>query len=587
MYQESKKLLMNDLVKLLVVEDCELDRQLIRYHFKNEQSQVSLTEASDIIEAKAAICESDFDCILLDYNLPEGKCVEVLKLANESSRKCPVIVMTSSEDASVVDHCLSNGAQDFLNKSEINRQTLLHAIEFARKRHDYEQTNQKFALHDPLTGLGNRQLYIENLKKAIFHSQRCGKKVGLLLLDIDNFKKINDTHGHPAGDESLKHVAKRLRESVRNDDSIARFGGDEFAIIIEELDDIQDCTRVAKKILEKSEDPMVLDSLAIPIKHSIGIAISDFKSDCDSLISQADIALYSAKTKGKSCYEIFNEELKEYEETEQRKVRSVSEAISAENYTFNFQPIYDACREIQHIEIQPQLTLQNQNFSMEYRDLLNHDYSSLINVDTELKLAGYAIEALKEELSIIGSLSRHRKLIYNVSPDVLTNEEISSAIIEKFESIGLQPSSLLFCVNLNQHSKWSNYFNSSQISQSLLDKGIKTLVANFSLDHPVSSLLDPLHFGVRVDIGQNSRCSMHELAQLIRLCRSTQLRLFADNIERASIEKLIMMGVDCMQGDQLMSPIPALAMNSLVHAQSANANNNSDKQSLESKVIAV
>ncbi|WP_157819223.1 diguanylate cyclase domain-containing protein [Mariprofundus aestuarium] len=170
-----------------------------------------------------------------------------------------------------------------------------------------EQRLSHMAHHDQLTGLPNRTLFTDRLEHALAHAIRDKYKVGLMFIDIDGFKAINDNFGHDVGDALLIEIANRLGELVRSADTVARVGGDEFIIILENLIDLEDMVQVADKILKCFSTPTMAAEIACDIGCSIGIAIGpDDSQNADELVKKADTAMYLAKTSGKQQYRIYN-----------------------------------------------------------------------------------------------------------------------------------------------------------------------------------------------------------------------------------------------------------------------------------------
>jgi len=153
------------------------------------------------------------------------------------------------------------------------------------------------ATHDPLTGLANRRLFYDRLQQAIRHAHRYGGKVGILYVDMDRFKDINDRHGHHIGDAVLMEVAQQLRDCVRESDSVARLGGDEFVVLLEGVQGRHDCVAAALKIEHSLAHSARFDDLELDIDASIGQAVyPDDGSDEDALIRAADAAMYRVKS---------------------------------------------------------------------------------------------------------------------------------------------------------------------------------------------------------------------------------------------------------------------------------------------------
>ncbi|MEO6365383.1 MAG: EAL domain-containing protein, partial [Luteimonas sp.] len=163
------------------------------------------------------------------------------------------------------------------------------------------------ALHDALTGLPNRLLLQDRLSQALTQAER-GAQGALLYLDLDHFKPINDTHGHPVGDRVLQEVATRVRAGVRDDDTVSRHGGDEFVLLLVRLADPRDAARVAEKLINAIEEPIDVDGQMLSISASIGIALFPQDGrDAASLTRQADAALYHAKQGGRGRYSYFTD----------------------------------------------------------------------------------------------------------------------------------------------------------------------------------------------------------------------------------------------------------------------------------------
>ncbi len=160
------------------------------------------------------------------------------------------------------------------------------------------------ANHDSLTGLPNRKLFYERLKQAIEWAADCQQLVGLLFLDLDGFKQINDSNGHDVGDLLLKAVAQRLNGCLRGSDTVSRLGGDEFTVILPAIPSAQDAARVAEKVLSTLAQPFMIENHEIAVTSSIGISLYPQNAqDVETLVKEADNAMYQAKQRGKSCYE--------------------------------------------------------------------------------------------------------------------------------------------------------------------------------------------------------------------------------------------------------------------------------------------
>lgn len=195
------------------------------------------------------------------------------------------------------------------------------------------------ANHDPLTGLANRALFQSRLEEALRHAEASRSGVGLLLLDLDDFKDINDTLGHAVGDQLLQETARRLRSHVRDSDTVARVGGDEFAIILSGIAEVSDATARADAIVEALRAPLQHDGQEFSTTVSIGLAaFPEHHRDPVELMKDADIALYRAKEQGRSRAVMYSNAARETIEHRVSIAREVREGLAARQFRPDYQP---------------------------------------------------------------------------------------------------------------------------------------------------------------------------------------------------------------------------------------------------------
>ena len=213
-------------------------------------------------------------------------------------------------------------------------------VEVARRR--YEQQLEYGANYDALTGLANRSLLSDRLRQASACAARKGNMVGVLLQDLDNFKIINDSLGHEAGDVLLKAVAQRMRASVRETDTVARFGGDEFVIVLPDVDSADAVMTVAEKLLADLARPFTVEHQQIYVSASIGICMYPRDGDVEAtLLKNVDLAMYRAKREGRNTARFFTEELNAHNQERQKLEAALHGALETGQFELHYQPKVD------------------------------------------------------------------------------------------------------------------------------------------------------------------------------------------------------------------------------------------------------
>ncbi len=214
----------------------------------------------------------------------------------------------------------------------------------ARDVTDLTKAHQKLehmSTHDALTGLPNRVSLQNRLRQAVSRTRRTGKKSAVILMDLDRFKHVNDSLGHTVGDELLKKVSLRLKDSCRAEDTVFRFGGDEFVIILEDLENAAHAGQAAKHFLDSFNDPVKLTGMELQISGSIGIAVvPDDGEDADILVKYADSAMYMAKEAGRNQFSFFTSELADNSANYLALEASLRKAIVEQELVLHYQPQY-------------------------------------------------------------------------------------------------------------------------------------------------------------------------------------------------------------------------------------------------------
>lgn len=199
----------------------------------------------------------------------------------------------------------------------------------------------EMAMHDSLTGLPNRTLLLDRLSLALAAASRHGHRVGVLFLDLDDFKTINDALGHHVGDVVLQEIARRLSEAVRPGDTVSRMGGDEFIVLCPDLPDIAAAQIVADRILSALTEPVLVGDRSWSVEVSVGIALAEHGDSADTVLREADSAMYAAKRKGKGRAEVFQQEMHVRAARQANLAPRLRQALADGEFRLHFQPIVD------------------------------------------------------------------------------------------------------------------------------------------------------------------------------------------------------------------------------------------------------
>ncbi|GLX78952.1 hypothetical protein tinsulaeT_22920 [Thalassotalea insulae] len=328
-------------LKLLVVDDDDVDREKIRRLLKLVDLPASIEEASSVKDSIAVIKNSDYDCIIVDYRLGNEDGLKLLnQIRTQLDKNCAVIIITGLGSEEVAAEAMRLGASDYLIKNHLKATQLLHAILNAISKAKYEQEINELAHFDNLTGLVSRPLLLDRLRQTIKHIERQEKLAALAFIDLDHFKPINDNHGHDAGDFVLVEIAKKLTYTLRTSDTIARIGGDEFVLLLDDINDIEECEDLLKRVLLILSVPIQLPNESfVKISASIGVTIiHDAKLDADTILRRADQTMYQAKNSGRNKISFFDPEEEKKQVQLRKLLTEVGAAIDSKQFNLLYQP---------------------------------------------------------------------------------------------------------------------------------------------------------------------------------------------------------------------------------------------------------
>jgi diguanylate cyclase (GGDEF)-like protein len=289
---------------ILVVEDSPGDADLVRDHL-GDVPGIELLFVSRLQEALRVLHDREITSIITDLTLPDARGFDAVLRLQAGAPNAAILVYSGVDDEALALQVVQLGAQDFLPKGRTDRETLLRSLRFARERKRSDLRLRRLAHYDPLTGLANRSSFTDAATQAVARAARQKQVLAVMMIDLDGFKLINDTMGHEAGDQILQEVGVRMRCVFREYDVVARFGGDEFAVLVTDVESVESLSLMVERLLTSIAQP--IGARENHVTASVGIAIFPTAGRSPlRLLRSADMAMYKAKRSGRHRLEFLD-----------------------------------------------------------------------------------------------------------------------------------------------------------------------------------------------------------------------------------------------------------------------------------------
>jgi diguanylate cyclase (GGDEF)-like protein len=423
-------------------------------------------------------------------------------------------------------------------------------------------------LHDPLTGLANRVMLSAQLDHALARARRGLGSVGVLYIDVDHFKSINDTLGHSAGDDVLIATAECLRASARESDTIARIGGDEFVVVCEDLDGVTGATDVAQRVLDAIVTADVSGSPQARLSFSIGIALSEHGEETtDALLQNADLALYRAKQEGRARFEVFGETLRHQFAVRRELEDALREGIPRDELRVHYQPIISAENgEIVCFEALARWQRPGYGLVPPGDFIPVAEESDLIVV-----LGAWMIRRACDEAAAWVRRWPERRIgvSVNVSGHQLRHGDVNHHVRQALATSGLDPR--LLTLELTESTLIDNSSHAQPMLRELRELGVNLAIDDFGTGYSSLTYLRGLPINV-VKIDQSfiraigtDREDTAIVAAVIALARNLDLRVVAEGIETPQqLATLVHLNCEQMQGFLFSRPVPPEELAELV-----------------------
>ncbi len=551
-------------LSLLLVEDSPSDALLAREMLAETWGdRLAVTHLQRADDARRHLLEHEVGCVLLDLSLPDAGGLQALDQVRSSAPGVPVVVLSGLDDEELALRAVQEGAQDYLIKGKVTGEGMSRSIRYAVERKRAEAAMAHRALHDPLTGLPNRLLFIDRLELALARASRSSGSVAVLFLDLDHFKAINDSLGHEAGDQLLVHVARRVEGALRPADSVARFGGDEFTILCDAVEDERDAALIGERVLAALARLFPVGEGEVSLGGSLGLALGSEGSTSEGLVRNADIAMYRAKERGGSCYELYDELMRTRAAARLDAERALRRALERRELRLHWQPSVDV-RTGAVAGLECLLRWQHPE-----RGLLGpEEFLALAEETWEIVPIGHWVlqEACRQARRWIDLPQVHSMtLAVNLSARQLTRPELPARIAAALRASGLHSSAL--CLDVSEGALMEDLDAGLAALEALRRSGIRVALDNFGTGHaalgdlkhlPVDALkLDPSYVA---GLGSDP----HDAAiagAVIGLAHALGLQAVAEGVEtREQLDALEALDCDLVQGYFFSRPLSANAM---------------------------
>ena len=562
---------------VLLVEDNCGDARLMREIFKEaERDPVSLECVGTLALAEEMLASREFDLIVLDVGLPDAQGLEGVRRINTAAPSVPLVVLTGLDDEHLAAQALQEGAQDYLIKGEIEPRGLLRALRYAVERKSSDETALRLAReitysaeHDFLTGLPNRVLLGDRIDMAIAYAERHSKKAALLFLDVDGFKHVNDSLGHPTGDKLLQSIAGRLLTCVRSCDTVSRQGGDEFVVLLSEVEHAEDATVIARRMLKVIKEAHAIDGHDLHVTTSIGVSVyPDDGPDASHLLRNADTAMYQAKDAGRDTYRFFAPVMNAWAVERQAIEEGLRRALERDEFSLHYQPkVCLATGTIVGAEALLRWAHPVRGWVPPTQFIPVAEDCGLIRPigDWVLRNACGQARAWQDAGLSFGTMA------VNVSAVQFMAESFPERLLEILDETGLDPA--LLELELTESVLMKRMETTARLLQNLREKGVQIAIDDFGTGYsslsylqkfPVDTLKIDQSF-VRTIGGLEGDGTL--VRAVIDMAKALKVRVIAEGVETlAQIEFLAGLKCDVVQGYYFCNAVPAVSFAALLRS---------------------
>lgn len=561
-------------IRILLVENNHEEALMLRAFAVDVGEDLIDVEWTDYLTEGLELLDADeFDVLLLSLSLYEGP--ETLSKIREQADGIPLILLGRQKDESKTLQAIQGGAQDFLPLDHLDGFNFIRSLRYAMERQQIMHTMERsrtieryLAYHDTLTKLPNRHLFHDRLVQSIAYARRNDTCVAILFIDLDGFKQVNDSMGHSGGDLLLMSFADRLKGCIRESETASRFGGDEFSVILSDIEGEHDAALVAQRILESCKYPHMIADQEYLIDTSIGISV--YPSDgtnAEILIRNADTAMYLAKQDGGHQYLFYTPSIIKGVPEEPAHEKNIRKALENEELLLYFQPQLDL-RTGKIISLEALVRWKHPNYGIipPEQFIPAAEKSGLIvpigeyvlrrACEQNRKWQERGFPAIRIAVNLSMRQLKHRNLLMQVN-EVLAQTEMDPHFL------GLE---------ITENSAIHRCDETVHLLESLKNRGIQISIDDFGIGYSSLGYLKRLPVQI-LKIDRSFVVNMTRdsddvaiIRAIIAMAHSLGIRVTAEGVESGEqLTILRSLGCDAIQGYHFSRPVSADIIEELLH----------------------
>ncbi len=542
---------------VVLADDDPSIRLMVRHVLESEDFDI--VEASDGLEAIKAVEKHHPALILLDAVMPGMDGFTTCQQIKEKGHTdIPVMMITGLDDDASVERAYEVGAIDFITKP-IKWAVLKHRVKSVVAKVIAERKVQLLAYRDTLTNLPNRLLFADRLEQSIIRSERSRTSMALMLVDIDDFKLVNDSFGHDAGDKLIKAVGELIAKSLRRADTIARLGGDEFAVIIEGIDGPEDAISIADNLTTILEHNVRLDDQETYTSASIGIAVfPEDGKDARTLLKNADTAMFRAKENGRHCFQFYKPEMSVSAMARLDLENNLKSAFENDEYLIHYQPVIDIHKN-EIVGVEALLRWQHPDKGM----IQPNDFISVVeDCGLIVALGEWLIFSVCKQISVwqaAGLNDQHVSI--NLAPRQFKEQDLVAIFTQAIAENNIDASSL--SVEVTERTLIDNVGEVEATLKKLRAMGMQVMLDDFGTGYASLAFLKDFPVDVvKIDRAfvtgiPDNREDSAVVDAIAGLTRGLKLRLLAEGVENdRQLDVLKSIGCQYGQGYYWSKPLP-------------------------------